>query len=86
MNNKREIVVKLMLVLIAVIVIALFVTAVKTVIDDLYIEHHNIVYHTSIPVEPVNTKQYSDTWDGGKIVEIDGRPIKDGETVKILVK
>jgi uncharacterized protein YxeA len=87
MNKKREIVVKMILAIIAVIVTALFVAAINTVLDGLHIENRKKnTYYVHISEEYHDTKRYSDTWNGQKIIEIDGHPIKDGETVKILVK
>lgn len=88
MTKKNEIRIKLAISVIVFIVTTLMIVAINSVINETYamskIEH---TYHVSIDDnnQVRDTKKYVTTWDGAKIVKIDGKDIEDGETVLILV-
>lgn len=88
MTKKNEIRIKLAISVIIFIVATLMAIAINSVINETYamskIEH---TYHVSIDDnnQVRDTKKYATTWDGAKIVKIDGKDIEDGETVLILV-
>lgn len=88
MTKKNEIRIKFAIAMIVFIITTLMTIAIDSMIDETYaMSKNNHTYHVSIDDnnQVRDTKKYAETWDGAKIVKIDGKDIEDGETVLILV-
>lgn len=89
MTKKNEIRIKLAISVIIFIVTTLMTIAINFAVDETYVAMYGNkhTYHVSIDDnnQVRDTKKYVTTWDGAKIVKIDGKDIEDGETVLILV-
>lgn len=88
MTKKNEIRIKFAIAMIVFIITTLMTIAIDSMIDETYaMSKNNHTYHVSIDDNNrvCDTKKYAETWDGAKIVKIDGKDIEDGETVLILV-
>ena len=86
MNKKNNVRVKLAMIgTIAMIVIVLMIMGIRTVLVG-YVYESPHVYPVRIDDTAVvrNTK-YTTTWDGTRIVKVDGRDVEEDETVLILV-
>lgn len=88
MTKKNEIRIKFVIAMIVFITTTLMTIAIDSMIDETYVmSKNNHTYHVFIDDnnQVRDTKKYAETWDGAKIVKIDGKDIEDGETVLILV-
>ena len=86
MNKKNSVRVKLAMIgTIGMIGIVLMIMGIHTVlVGHVYDFQH--VYPVRIDdAVVVRDKEYTTTWDGTRIVKVDGRDVEDNETVLILV-
>ena len=86
MNKKNSVRVKLAMIgTIAMIVIVLMIMGIRTVlVGHVYDFQH--VYPVRIDdIAVVHDTKYATTWDGTRIVKVDGRDVEEDETVLILV-
>ena len=87
MTKKNEIRVKVIIAIIIFLVTTLMTFAIDSVIDTNVMSTNNHVYHVAIDDnnQVRDTRKYATTWDGAKIIKVDGKYVEDGETVLILV-
>jgi len=87
MNKKNNVRVKLAMIgTIAMIVIVLMIIGIRTVlVGNVHESPHVYPVRIDDTVAVRDTNKYSTTWDGSRVIKIDGRNIEEGETVWILV-
>lgn len=87
MNKKNNVRVKLAMIgTIAMIVIVLMIIGIRTVlVEHQYKSPHVYPVRIDDTVAVRDMNKYSTTWDGARVIKIDGKNIEEDETVWILV-